>query len=263
MSNSQQPIVKFKCLIPSVVESYPIVQSKKINFEWVSKARDYYKSNKDALVNTLKCPGIFGIMGTGWIQRTYQDFGISTSENDLGDVVWGTRENQRDLLETDFKFSYISLHGENQLFDFKEFTPGTLHKVVKVQSPWIVEIPDGYSLLCMPVPYNDDNRFTSAIGILKGINFLNVQLYWHKIGTEETVKAGTPIQQYVLLKDEDIDFEVGLAKGDTKVEEFIKNVSELTLQRTIKTVLTNSVKIDPPEPIYIANADPIGTIENN
>ena len=66
-------------------------------------------------------------------------------------------------------------------------------------------VPKGYRLLSMPVAYSDTNAFTAATGLLnEGIEALNVQLYWHNLNGETFVKKGTPICQYILIKNIDI-----------------------------------------------------------
>jgi hypothetical protein len=60
----------------------------------------------------------------------------------------------------------------------------------------------------MPVSYNDDTRFTAATGILTYNNHLNIQLYWHCLDSTEVIKKGTPLCQYILLKNENVNFEI-------------------------------------------------------
>ena len=90
--------------------------------------------------------------------------------------------------------------------------------MIKINSPWVVTVPKGYYLLCMPIPYSDDNRFTASMGLIDGdagINFLNVQMFWHCLDSEEVIPAGTPLAQYFLIKKEDINVEVAPYTKDT------------------------------------------------
>jgi hypothetical protein len=69
----------------------------------------------------------------------------------------------------------------------------------------------------MPIPYNDDNRFMAAHGILKNKNWMNIQLYWYVINGKETIKKGTPLCQYLLFKEEKYDYEIkNTTEKDTK-----------------------------------------------
>jgi hypothetical protein len=88
--------------------------------------------------------------------------------------------------------------------------------MIKIQSPWMVEIPIGYKLLFMPIPYNDDNRFVAAHGILKGKNWLNIHLFWYKTNSKEFVKKGTPLCQYLLIREEEVDFVINTSNEEDK-----------------------------------------------
>lgn len=197
--------IKFHCFIPEVLEKMPIVKSSQVSFDWVSRAREFYKEHQNLDSKTTKCPGIFSILGTGWIHRTYQDIMIETN-GDGHSFSAATREDQIQLASGTHVGNYVSSHSPEQLQMFKPFTSETLASIIKIQSPWFVEIPDGYSLLMMPIPYPEDTRFTAATGLLRGNQFLNVQLYWHCLNSKEVIPAGTPLNQMILIKDDKTDY---------------------------------------------------------
>ena len=58
----------------------------------------------------------------------------------------------------------------------------------------------------MPIPYNDETRFVAATGLVKNKSWLNVQLFWNRINSKEIIKKGTPLCQYVLIKDNSVDY---------------------------------------------------------
>ena len=47
-------MIQFKCYLPEVLNKYPITKISKKDFNWVSKAFDYYKNNPSNL-QTTKC----------------------------------------------------------------------------------------------------------------------------------------------------------------------------------------------------------------
>lgn len=208
-------MLKFKCFMEGVAEKMPIIPTKEHSFEWFQKAREFYSQNKHLEFQTTKCPGITSIFNKGWIHKTYKDFVIKTNGDEVS-FVWGSEINQ---IEKRFIGDYITFHSTDQLSDFYEFPPGTLKTILNIHSPWFVEIPKGYSLLMMPVPYNDESRFTAATGILKGNQFLNVQLYWHCLNSTEVVKAGTPLNQMLLIKDDVIAYDIETIED---VESYLK-----------------------------------------
>ena len=200
-------MLKFKCFIEGVAEKMPIIPTKEHSFEWFQKAREFYSQNKHLDFQTTRCPGIASIFTKGWIQKSYQDFVIKTN-GDEESFAWESEIDQHIEVKGIFFGDYVSFHSADQLADFKKFPPGTLKTMIKIHSPWFVEIPKGYSLLVMPVPYSDESRFTAATGILKGNQFLNVQLYWHCLNSTEVVKAGTPLNQMLLIKDDVIAYDI-------------------------------------------------------
>jgi len=200
-------MLEFYTFIPDLVSSMPIEKSNISDFVWYNKMVADLKQCRRVSAHTSRCPGIIGIGNMGWIQRSYQDFVIHTN----GDGVSFDFEceiDQKKLMYGDLMNDYISLHPASQLFDFGNFKKNTLKTIVKIQSPWVVKIPKGYSVIAMPIPLSDRNEFTSACGILKHTNFLNVQLFWHSLNDSVVIKKGTPLQQYIMVMDESLPYSV-------------------------------------------------------
>lgn len=203
-ANNELFMIEFNCFIKDVLTDMPIVPTSQIDFKWVEAAHEHFK--KSQAPSTLKCPGIFSVLSKGWIQRTYQDITISTN----GDGESFTSSTPIDQMNYDggnYAGPYVARHTPDQLAAFKEFPPNTLKTLIKIHSPWFVKIPKGYSLLMMPIPYNDDCRFTALTGILKNNNWLIVQLYWHCLNSVEVIPKGTPINYMMLIKDESNEYE--------------------------------------------------------
>lgn len=223
--------LEFACLIPEVVKTMPIVESNQINFDWLRMAISNWKevrensSKHDTPKHIAKCPGINAISRRGWVQRAYQDILINTDGS--GGFAWKTPIDQSIMnLGHEFVFPYVGHHSSSLVEPFGFIKNGTLPTIIKIQSPWIAKIPKGYYLLVLPIPYPDDKRFTSTAGILDpelGVNFLNIQIYWHCLNSEEIIPAGTPLAQYFLVKKEEIDVEVRVADQD--------DINDLRLRR--------------------------------
>jgi len=225
------PELKFYTFLPELVEQMPIKRAEINNFEWYKKmVEDYLSKDYSPATHTSKCPGIISICNEGWIQYAHQDFKITTN-GDGKSFKWWTEFNRR-MYHPKMYYTlgpdadnYISYHTPSQLFDFNVFKKDTLKSIVKIQSPWCITIPTGFKLLVIPVPYNDCNHFTAVHGILTGTNFLNIQLMWHTLNDEVLIKKGTPLCQYVLLKDENVDYSLNVMNNDT-VDIILKNLEE-------------------------------------
>ena len=160
----------------------------------------HLKKHKNWKAHTGRCPGIISTVKVGWIHKAYQNFTIETN-GDMDTFKWETDIDQANTSYGKIIGDYINFHETEQLADFKIMPLHTLRTLIKINSPWYVNIPKGYKLLCMPVPYPDQNIFTAAWGILDRDNVLNVPLYWHIPDGKVLIKKGTPLCQYVLLKD--------------------------------------------------------------
>jgi len=225
-TKTKTPKVKFTCFTEETAKKYPIIPSGKNHLKWMKRAIQYYKSIPTNGLKITKCPGIASIINEGWILRSSMHVKILT-KGDGKNFWWDTSEDQ---IQTEagkaFCGHYVHFHNPEQLTQFHEKTPNTLETIIKIQTPWFVEIPKGYSLLMMPLPYSDDKRFTAAAGILRGNQPLNVQLYWHCLNSEEVIPAGTPLNQMVLIKDESIGYEVNYEPNPTQYikEKFDKKI---------------------------------------
>lgn len=214
---SKTPKFKFYSSLPAVVTEYPIIPASLYKRKWVRTVSDAYKSIVGNINNfgkpfsgVSKCPGIISVCKTGWIVTSWFDFIIDTSED--GKTV-GYRLPPTLVEETTNKHPAFG----KQLINFMNLSlpqmqipkpPQSLDALIKISTPWAVEIPKGWSLLLCPVSYSDETRFTSSTGILRaGDREINPQLFWHQFNGTELVKAGTPLCQLIPIPDETVEFE--------------------------------------------------------
>ena len=195
--------IQFKTISKELTKDYPIQKASLDNFEWYKKmVGDLRKTSKFEL-HTGRCPGIISVCNEGWYLVNYQDIEIKTCGHDR-DFTWKSEIDQKKLIGYD----YVHYHTFNQLKKFKEFRKDTLHTLIKIQTPWFADIPKGYYLLVLPLPYTDELRFTSSTGILKGRSALNTQLFWHIKNGTEVIKKGTLLAQLILIKEDKINYSV-------------------------------------------------------
>jgi hypothetical protein len=227
------PTVKFYALNDEAINRNSLVRASKVDFEWFNRAKREldaeYPPDKFPHYppKIYKCPGISSIIGTGWILKTYIGFTIETN-GDGESFKLQPDENYKKFANNVSDGSYVDVHLPHQLADFKKFRENELRTVFKVNCPWVVDIPEGYSLLMMPVAYSDETRFTAATGLLKGKQNLNVQLFWHCLNSKEHIPAGTPLNQFILIKNEHVDYTISkIEKGNT----ILKDIFDLILKR--------------------------------
>lgn len=220
----------FKNNIAGVAEVAPIVPARSIGRKWISNAQvDFQKIRKQPeygmhpMIHTVRCPGIFKFIRHGWVMKTWQDITIETNGNG-NDFYWTTPIDQKPLNGND----YVANHPSNQYADFfDEWYPNTLRNVIKINSGWTCNVPEGYMLVEMPITHSDDPRFTTITGVFfreQGPAQMNVQLLWHVLNGKELIKAGTPIAQYMLVEKKELEFVCeGIEKASDEQIFFINN----------------------------------------
>ena len=241
-----KPKVEFICTSPGIEEVYPIIRASEYKHSWIKKAvadmksggsitaehrRDYEthiapemnQMKPDDERHTAKCPALQMVQNTGWIMRLHQDIRIRTIGNGE-DINWIIPfQSQQEPI--------VSKHMTHSFYPFFENWPkNTLKKILKINLPWHARIPKGYKLLQTHPFLLDDNRFTTMSGVLDphlGIASVGtIPMWWHETDddVDVTLKAGTPLAQFILIPKEEPDFtQVELNKDPKFQKEYRMN----------------------------------------
>lgn len=191
----KKPKLEFVCMIEGIDELYPIIPTHLAKKRWVPNSTRVHK-----------CPAISKIITTGYVQTAWMDIVIRTGSG--GDVEFTTPLDPREMVKDASVSSYVGWH-ENE-YSKLIGDASALENVVKIQSPWNAYVPVGYSLIVLPEAYSDLKPYRAAQGIIKGtgeMTQLAVQLLTNQ-GQEFKIKAGEPLCQYILVKDEAVDVDV-------------------------------------------------------
>lgn len=198
--------VRFYSLDPNVAIAYPVINSAETDRDWNGLGNTKRNRPEQGKQTVLNCPAIKQINNTGYVLCAPADFIIKTGPN-IENLSWETpflfkrESNKYTFGGTDY---YISWHSPSQTEPLlpKEISITNkphLHSAVKVETPWRVKASDDILLLQLPVTYNNEHRFSAAVGILdpKYMHAVSVQLFWHVLEGEELIRAGTPLVQYI------------------------------------------------------------------
>ncbi len=230
----KKPKLEFICTSPGVEKVWPIIRASDYKHAWFKKAvhdmktngsiaaphrrewesQDEHRGGPDGPRSTdnekrhsAKCPALLMVQNTGWIMRLHQDVKLKTF-GDGEDVNFATP-----FQAITGKNPIMSKHMTHAFYPFFENWPkDTLKKIIKIHIPWYARIPKGYKLLQTHPFLLDDNRFTTLSGVLDpqlglaGVG--TIPVYWHCVDDEKeiTLKAGTPIAQFILIPKEEPDF---------------------------------------------------------
>lgn len=200
--------LKFINEVPDVAKIYPIELSKDVSFPWVNRLRkDYAEKAKAPLYKMMannhvaKCPGIFHLLRHGWIMRTWSDVAITTN-GDGSSFEWRTPH--------DWPTPFMDWVNHENYSSFMENWPDqSLKHILKFNTGWRVEVPKGYYLLEMAIPYQDDSRFDVMPGVFVheyGAAAMNPFIRWNVKEGTELIPAGTPLAQYILVPREEVSF---------------------------------------------------------
>ena len=234
---NKRPEIEFFSIQPEITKLAPIVPAHEIKPKWFDKAQEDFVENakdpdfgKRKFIHTAKCPGIFNLIRYGWVMTTWQDILIKTN-GDTQSFEWQTPIDQKTMKATNEFAPQVGYHGKEQLSDYMGGWDDSLNCVIKINTPWRCIVPKGYYLLEGPVPYSDDNRFTTMPGFFSqeyGVAQMNVQLKWHVLNGETLIKAGTPIAHYMLVPQDQARMKVSDANEDQiKAEE----ITQLEINR--------------------------------
>jgi|Laugrespbdmm15dd_1035085.scaffolds.fasta_scaffold09641_2 hypothetical protein len=225
--------VRFYSMDQNVSIMYPVVDNRLTDRDWNNVGDISRNRPEQGKQTVLNCPAIKQITSVGYVLRAPADFIIKTGPS-IQHLSWETPfvfKRHSDKYTFSGSEYYISWHSPSQTEPLipKEISNTDkpyLHSAVKVETPWRVKASDDIVLLQLPVTYNNEARFTAAIGVLdpKYMHSVSVQLFWHVLEGETLVKAGTPLVQYVpvqrsLFQKNSVDFIVDTA---TDVEKEIE-----------------------------------------
>jgi hypothetical protein len=202
--------ITFHCKLPEVLERYPILPAKSVKFNWVKQSSINYKKiveergTYESIAGTVKCPGLHSIMQKGWILTSWFDLTIRTYENekDRFDYIVPTSIGSY-LQEYNYNQKLINWFSASEVALRVPVPDNSLQTLVKISTPWTVDIPKGMSLLMMPIPYPDNPNFSAVHGILESGDFydINAIIQIHKTPGELFIPAGTPLCQLLVVPD--------------------------------------------------------------
>ncbi len=211
------PKVKFYSSIPAVTNLFPIVPAKTVKRIWFKETAEFYKEIRADIRNfkhqfsgVAKCPGIINLLSEGWILTSWFDFIIDINQETKSFSYIVPPELESELKERNPEFGKPLIQFMNlNLPQMKIPIPDDVFPLlIKISTPWAAEIPKGWRLLFLPIPYPDDTDFVSSTGILSpGDREINPQIFWKTSAKTKIISAGTPLCQIIPIPDNSIDFE--------------------------------------------------------
>jgi hypothetical protein len=217
--------VRFYSLDQNVATIYPVIESKITERDWNEAANIERNRPEQGRQIVLNCPAIKQIVNTGYVLCAPADFVIKTGPTHEhlsweAPFMFKRHSDKYTFSGADY---YVSWHSPAQTEpliprEIPNSDRQNLHAAVKVETPWRIKASDDIVFLQIPVSYNNEARFTAAVGVVdpRYMHAISVQLFWHVLEGETLVRAGTPLVQYVpisrhLLQKGNVEFIVDTA----------------------------------------------------
>ena len=145
------------------------------------------------------CLPFFDAMTQGYIIPLWADLYVSPGHID-GEPKPVFQWNQLSSRVT------VTTHRPEQTKGMPAVEESTAGFAYKLLSPWVIETPKDYSLLCVPPLNNRDSRFEIVAGVVCTdgfVNPMNFPFIWNAPPDYEGfIKAGTPVAQIIPFKRE-------------------------------------------------------------
>ena len=139
----------------------PIKPASEFVPDWWKKLGKTYKKNpEEGPSPTAKsCPGIFDFSRAGYILPMWADMYFRWHEGDLDGWDMMSAGIVNDLDDA------VNRHDYKQVSE-APFLENSCHAMVKINSPWYMQVPKGVSLFLTQPFYHNNNDFTVCPGII-------------------------------------------------------------------------------------------------
>jgi hypothetical protein len=204
-SKREKPLIEFYTQVPGLAETkelHPQPAHKFIPQWWktLPKQQPYPEQQ------TVKvCPSFPDFFSQGYIIPMWTDLAVSYDKK-TGRLEWLAG---RPGPNNPFR---VEPHTNDQFLDYvdADVRGNPVNFVFKVECPWMITTPKGYSVLQLPLFYHYENNFSVLPGITHTdmFNQVNQQVTYHGDGEYLTIKRGTPFVQYIPFKRTKYDIDV-------------------------------------------------------
>ena len=189
---------------PSIIDNFPIIESKDLKLNWVHKTKQDYQnivkeSGKLPYLHLSRCPGIFDLFKYGYIVSLHKDIIVQPESN----TTFRCQVLMENLSPEDEWIDGFGIKEQNESRNLMPNPPWSRDFIIKIDTGWHVIAPKGLKLMVLPIAYPDTFDFTSAIGILDPTisTQVNFQIFWNGTEPETLIKAGTPLGHIIPLSE--------------------------------------------------------------
>ena len=194
-------------------EIYPIQLASKMMPDWWKELSEYDEDLTSQFNFTAKkCPGIFDFLRSGYIVPAWSELRFTYDKN-RQDIQWLGASALADVGRP------FVAHDDKQI----KGCPVNHHgapKILKLISPWMINVPKGYSVMFLEPTYSKNNDYTVFPGRLDAdIDLIenreiNIFIKLNVTDKEVIIEAGTPLIQIIPFKRENFEYDVRIPTED-------------------------------------------------
>jgi len=183
------------------IKLFPIKKANKFLPEWYKEQ----KLGSDALgwMNAKNCPAIQDYVSTGFIIPLWGNLKFDIYENEEDNSLRQEWSFSATEVGKGFKIEdWIGYQGSNQS-DGMEYGKSLDGKTLKLHSPYIFDVPDGYSIYFTDPFYHFRQDIRCLSGIVEVDKFGEVAFPFEILKRNFYIAAGTPLIHCYVFKKED------------------------------------------------------------
>lgn len=193
------------------LENYPPVLANKVQPDWYKNMRivtklEEFKHQMNPMkydnINAKSCPAIQDILSDGFVIPLWADLYFATELDDNGNIIeqrWDFSARQAYLDDLN---NHLGSHSKSQTvgMDLKKTIDG---KVLKIDLPYYIEIPEGYSIYYSDPFYHFRNEIRCLSGIVEADKWGFISFPFEILKSDFVLKAGEPLIHCHIFKRED------------------------------------------------------------
>jgi hypothetical protein len=187
--------IEFVSTFPEILSDETVLPKTTNKYipEWYKKMPLTSNSSEITGRRTVKaCPAISDLFGLGYVIPAWSDIAIYY-ENGVALARIGQRE---EIMKTHENEQFLNHADHNFLGKQGKF-------VFKLDNPWKIITPKGWSVLQLPLLYNFNEDFSVLGGVIDTDIWHQTNLQIMYYGTKEIIiPKGTPLVQYIPFKRE-------------------------------------------------------------
>ena len=190
---------------------------------WKGLPKEYQRFGKPNSPTAKTCPGIFDFMRAGYIVPMWSDIIFKWNKNGF---EYRLSHAMQQLSEC------VYAHDSAQIKD-APCLENTCPKLIKLTTPWFVDVPKGTSLFYTSPFYHVNNSITVVPGIIDPdidlISNKEVNVFI-QLNTQEEVRInkGDPLLQIIPFKRSDYDLHVDMPNETKQLEYDIMTINDRT-----------------------------------